>query len=317
MAQSLMTLILTGLLLLGQSLGIYTSPQPKTVDDLVSAFNDLRASFLETPGSPAGAANEESSKGAASVESSKSGAHESADSIANVDDDSSVDAGVTIESYVIGQGEDWETTYWIVDSGVEGPTVMVVGGLHGDEPAVLLAGERLVEAVGDLARGRVILLPKANVPAITAKKRLVGTDLNRAFPQDPSDAFESPLAEAIWQLVREYQPEWLIDLHDESSDLTGQTVTHHPAQQEAAWAARAMAEALTAQDSDGQAAGQDSDAAFTPASGLAEGSLAHAAAEQLDVRALALETHRRFSLTQRAEWLISGTTYLLTYLGMR
>src|SRR5690606_997711 len=47
MAQSLMTLIVTALLLLGQTLGFNMGAQPKTVDDLISAFNDLRASFLE------------------------------------------------------------------------------------------------------------------------------------------------------------------------------------------------------------------------------------------------------------------------------
>ena len=47
MAQSLMTLIVTALLLLGQALGINMGAEPKTVDDLISAFNDLRASFLE------------------------------------------------------------------------------------------------------------------------------------------------------------------------------------------------------------------------------------------------------------------------------
>lgn len=296
MAQSLMTLILTGLLLLGQTLGIYTSPKPKTVDDLMSAFNDLRASFLEEPASPGEGAG---------LDSDAAGPEASAPE---------GDAGAAVTTHVIGQGEEWETTYWVIDSGVDGPTIMVVGGLHGDEPAVILAGERLVEAVGELARGRVILVPKANVPALNAKKRLVGADLDRAFPEGPANAAKSPIAEAIWQLVREYQPQWLVDLHDESSDETGQTVAHHPQQEDAVWAARAMAEALSL-----PAAGEpaDPDAAYRTAEGLARGSLAQAAAELLDVRALRLETHRRFSLTRRAEWLVTGTTYLLTYLGMR
>jgi len=43
MAQSLLTLIFTGLLLLAQTLGIQTGTERKTVDDLISAFHDLRA----------------------------------------------------------------------------------------------------------------------------------------------------------------------------------------------------------------------------------------------------------------------------------
>lgn len=310
-----MTLILTGLLLLGQSLGINTGSQPKTVDDLLGAFNDLRASFLEepAPSAEAGAGADEGADGEADAGSA----------VGN--DGGEETPGVQVETYVIGQAQDWETTYYVVDSGTDGPTVMVVGGIHGDEPAVILASDRLVESVGDISAGRVILLPKANTAAIAAKKRLVGVDLNRAFPRGEGETVEAPLAAAIWQLAQEYQPDWLIDLHDESSDVTGQTVTHHPAQEEATWAARAMAKALSqgfsgtdsADPAEAPEVALDPDAAFATASGLVDGSLTKAAAELLDVRTLTLETHRRFTLTERADWLISGTTYLLTYLGMR
>ena len=289
MAQSLMTLILTGLLLLGQTLGIHTGGKPKTIDDLIGAFNDLRASFLEEP-----------------AQSNEAVTEDGADAEAEAEAETEANA----KAFVIGQGESWETTYYVVDSGVDGPTVMVVGGLHGDEPAVVLAGDRLVQAAKEITSGKVILVPEANAEAIKAKKRLVGTDLNRAFPRGEDKTIESPLAREIWRIVEEQRPDWLIDLHDESSDVTGQTVVYHEAQGEASWAARAMAEFLSREL-------DDPDAAFATASGPVDGSLAKAAAERLDVRTLVLETHRRFTLTQRADWLLSGTTYLLTYLGMR
>ena len=166
MAQSLMTLILTGLLLLGQTLGINTGAQPKTVDDLLGAFNDLRATFLEEP-----------------AESKKTELRQKQMQKAGTESENEATTGVTVETLKIGQGESWETSYHVVDTGVEGPTVMVVGGLHGDEPAVILAGDRLVQAVTDIVRGGVILLPEANAAAIEAKKRLVDADLNRAFPR--------------------------------------------------------------------------------------------------------------------------------------
>ena len=89
---------------------------------------------------------------------------------------------------MIGQGESWETSLLRRRfRGVDGPTVMVVGGLHGDEPAVVLAGDRLVQAAKEITSGKVILVPEANAAAIKAKKRLVGTDLNRAFPRGEDD----------------------------------------------------------------------------------------------------------------------------------
>ncbi len=59
---------------------------------------------------------------------------------------------------------------------------MVVAGLHGDEPAALLAAERLIEQAGEITAGQVVLLPEANAPAVRARKAHTGADLNRAFP---------------------------------------------------------------------------------------------------------------------------------------
>ncbi len=66
-----------------------------------------------------------------------------------------------------------------------------------------------------------------------------------------------------------------MDLHDESSDVTGQTVVYHEAQPEAAWAAQAMAGHLNE-------ALDEADTAFRTAGGLPSGSLARAAAELFD-----------------------------------
>lgn len=296
MAQSLMTLIVTALLLLGQSLGIHTGAQPKTVDDLIGAFNDLRASFLEEP---APSDREQAEADPAGVPGETKPAEAKND--------------VTIETGVLGQKESWETTYYVVDSGREGPIVMVVGGIHGDEPAVALAAERLIKEVEEITHGTVILLPKAHAPAATTKKRYIESDLNQAFPPDldgENVSMESHLAADIWQLMEEHRPDWLIDLHDESSDATGQTVVYAPAQEDASWAAQAMAAYLN-QGID------DPEAVFETESSLVQGSLAQAAAELHGVRTLVLETHRRFTLTERAGWLQSGAEYLLTYLGMR
>jgi len=288
MAQSLMTLLFTGLLLLAQTLGINTGTERKSVNDLVAAFNDLRATFLEPEGD---------------------GTLEQAETA----DQTARQTAAGLQHLTLGQGEVWETTYYVVDSGIEGPTVMVVAGLHGDEPAALLAGQELIEEVQAITRGKVILVPEANAEAIEARKRAVDADLNRVFPieavRGESPSPKAPAAAAVWSLVEEHRPDWLIDLHDESSDVTGQTVIFHEAHEESAWAAEALANQLNATLA-------ESDTPFRTASGPPSGSLARAASELFDVRTLTLETHRRHSLSARAGWLSGGVTYLLTYLGM-
>ena len=71
----------------------------------------------------------------------------------------------------------------------QGPTVLIIGGVHGDEfegpVAVLNLLHRL--KVSDV-KGSIIGLPALNAPALQASARVSPLDdgnLNRAFPGDP------------------------------------------------------------------------------------------------------------------------------------
>jgi predicted deacylase len=71
----------------------------------------------------------------------------------------------------------------------EGPRVLLMAGTHGDEYEGELVLGRLIRRLDwRRMRGRVTILPMANVPAVLAAKRcspLDGGNLNRAFPGDP------------------------------------------------------------------------------------------------------------------------------------
>ncbi len=70
-----------------------------------------------------------------------------------------------------------------------GPTVFLMAGNHGDEYEGQIVLAKLVrELQSDQVRGRVIILPAANLPAAMAGTRVSPIDqgnLNRAFPGDP------------------------------------------------------------------------------------------------------------------------------------
>lgn len=38
-------------------------------------------------------------------------------------------------SLILGEGLPWQTPVFVNDSGVDGPTVIVTGGVHGNEPS--------------------------------------------------------------------------------------------------------------------------------------------------------------------------------------
>lgn len=96
------------------------------------------------------------------------------------------------------------------DSGVDGPTTVVVGGIHGDESAGYLAADAI--ANWSVTTGELVVLPRANVEAIAADERPYDDDLNRQFPPT-GGACDTALADAVWGVVERHDPDWVFDLH--------------------------------------------------------------------------------------------------------
>ena len=80
----------------------------------------------------------------------------------------------------------------------EGPTVLVLGGNHGDEYQGQIAIMKLArELTPEKVTGRVILIPSLNLPAARAATRLSpldGMNMNRAFPGDAEGPVTSQIA---------------------------------------------------------------------------------------------------------------------------
>jgi predicted deacylase len=102
-----------------------------------------------------------------------------------------------------------------VIAGGDGPAVLVTAGVHGDEYEGLVIARRLWR---DLApedvRGRIVLMPAANLPAVRAASRvspLDGANMNRAFPGGAG----GPTALIADFIERRLLPEadFAIDLH--------------------------------------------------------------------------------------------------------
>ena len=97
-----------------------------------------------------------------------------------------------------------------------GPTVMLTGGIHGDEfegPAALM---RIINQVSvDDIQGRLIVIPAANSLAVAKSSRISPLDhinMNRVFPGDPDGALTAMLADYIEHHLMP-QCDAVIDLH--------------------------------------------------------------------------------------------------------
>ncbi|MGK0204080.1 MAG: hypothetical protein ACI9S9_003160 [Planctomycetota bacterium] len=72
------------------------------------------------------------------------------------------------------------------DSGLPGPTLLVTGGVHGNEPAGVYAAQRVLKQLQGRApqiRGRIIALA-GNLAALSENRRFLSRDLNRSWDQE-------------------------------------------------------------------------------------------------------------------------------------
>jgi len=123
---------------------------------------------------------------------------------------------LSVEHATLGPESAWETEVVIINAPMDGPTVMVIGGVHGDEPAGAMAASQI--AGWRIDKGRLIVIPRANTRALNAgKRRTPGldkslSDFNRQFPINKEPRTDH--ANAMWALVESIKPDLLIDLHE-------------------------------------------------------------------------------------------------------
>lgn len=115
----------------------------------------------------------------------------------------------------IGKGE--SLTYWEISGREEGPSLLLVSGVHGAEYVGPLCLRHLY---GELSsgefRGRVVILPLANPNGFyEGRKEVVpsdGINLNRAFPPAETDDESARIARAVKKHLYP-KADFLLDLH--------------------------------------------------------------------------------------------------------
>ncbi len=103
-----------------------------------------------------------------------------------------------------------------------GPTVLLMGGNHGDEyEGQVVLGAFLRELEIERVAGHIIILPRANAPAARAGTRtspLDGGNLNRLFPGRPDGTPTQVIAHYIEHTLLA-RSDYLLDLHAGGSSL--------------------------------------------------------------------------------------------------
>ena len=111
-------------------------------------------------------------------------------------------------------GTAYMTKAYIYESVNVGPTVMIVGGIHGNEPAGSLAASKFMNT--PIRKGRLIVIPRANNLALDANIRTLPEieDLNRAYPGKIDGTPAQRITYEIVALMKQYQVAMVLDLHE-------------------------------------------------------------------------------------------------------
>ena len=113
---------------------------------------------------------------------------------------------------VFFEGEENELHVYRITGKEPGKTLLIVGGIQGDEPGGFLAADYFADM--SLEKGSLIVVPRANFPSILKKERQINQDMNRKFVDDHISNYETRVVSVLKRLICE--SDCFINLHEGS-----------------------------------------------------------------------------------------------------
>ncbi len=110
------------------------------------------------------------------------------------------------------EGSENELHVYRVQGQHPGKTLLIIGGIQGDEPGGFLAADFYVDFF--LETGNLIVVPRANFPSILKNERQINQDMNRKFMDDDTDNYEASVVTVLKKLICE--SDCLLNLHEGS-----------------------------------------------------------------------------------------------------
>ncbi|MCG8643459.1 MAG: M14/M99 family metallopeptidase [Desulfobacterales bacterium] len=113
---------------------------------------------------------------------------------------------------VFFEGEENELHVYRIKGSEPGKTLLIVGGIQGDEPGGFLAADFYADFM--LEKGNLIVVPRANFPSILKRERKINQDMNRKFLDDDIPNYESRVVDVLKTLICE--SDCFLNLHEGS-----------------------------------------------------------------------------------------------------
>ncbi len=110
------------------------------------------------------------------------------------------------------EGEENELQVYRIKGTRPGKTLLIIGGIQGDEPAGFLAADFYVDFLLD--KGNLVVVPRANFPSILKMERQINQDMNRKFRDDDIFNYETKVVTVLKKLICE--SDCFLNLHEGS-----------------------------------------------------------------------------------------------------
>ena len=108
------------------------------------------------------------------------------------------------------ENTDYELNVYYIQGDNPGKTLMIIGGIQGDEAGGYMSADLYVDT--KLEQGNLIIVPRANLPTIMNNKRQITKDMNRRFDEKKSGIYEDEVVEILKDLIN--KSDILLNLHE-------------------------------------------------------------------------------------------------------
>ena len=224
--------------------------------------------------------------------------------------DQACSAGNAASTFRLMPGTAVSPAVHVLDSGRPGPVVLIVGGIHGDEPAGIEAARQLTAEKP--LHGKRIVIAQANRPAAEAGLRTPAylQDLNRSFPGRKTGTDTERLAASIMAVVARYRPDIVIDLHEAGAedDPDSAEIANSLILSEEGRAAEIVLDVLDTANP------APNDTPFSFLAGAPAGSLNREVSRHFKIPVITVETSRRDPLALRVGTQITQVRHILAVL---
>lgn len=105
----------------------------------------------------------------------------------------------------------------LIDSGNPGPTLLLIGGTHGNEPAGTIGLEQFINSKVKISKGKIMIIPRVNKIGLFLNTRwgyngFLPIDYNREYPNNTYDIAGDYINRQIIEYIK--IADFIVDFHE-------------------------------------------------------------------------------------------------------